>query len=176
MKDYPVCRFKNVVFAGSVVSSDFDWPSLIKNKRIEKIVNIIASADWIVAVFPKTFQTLRLQDLGSAGHDGFSLLSGESQLTCIKGSHSAGVREGLWDHIADFIVTGSMPNFKIDTLVKQNNVVRILGWTAPLIFCALIVGTFYIGFAICQSNLELPWKIVLVSIYSLIIWKIITRY
>ena len=175
LKDYPACRFKNVVFAGSVVSTDFDWNGLIQNKRIEKVVNIVASADWVVAVFPKTFQTLRLQDLGSAGHDGFRSLPVASQLKSIKGNHGAGVSEGLWDHIADFIVTGSMPNFKSDSLVKQNGIIRFMGLISPAIFCLIIIGLTSIEWNIWRSNIDATWKVFLLITYPLVVWKVITK-
>jgi pimeloyl-ACP methyl ester carboxylesterase len=175
LKDYPACKFKNVVFAGSVVSTKFDWPSLIETGRIEKIVNFIASADWVVAVFPNTFQKLRLQDLGSAGHNGFSSLSAESQLSCIQGNHGAGVGEGLWDHIADFIVTGAMPDFKSNTLVKQNGFVKLLGHISPLIFCLIIVVLISIEWIIWHSNIDTTWKIFLMLTYPVVVWKVITK-
>lgn len=35
------------------------------------MLNYVASGDWVVAFFPKAMELLGIQDIGSAGHDGF---------------------------------------------------------------------------------------------------------
>jgi len=71
--DYPAARFERVVFAGSVVRRDW-WPSFIQRNpdapRV-KLLNYVATRDWVVALFPKGVQPWRRFELGSAGHDGF---------------------------------------------------------------------------------------------------------
>ena len=71
LRDYPACRFKNILLAGSVVRTRYDWTSAIAKGQVEKVLNYVATADLVVAVFPRAIQMLRIQDLGSAGHDGF---------------------------------------------------------------------------------------------------------
>ncbi len=71
------------------------------------MLNYVASADWVVALFPKAFQTLESLDIGSGGHDGFSWLA-KHQIKYIKGGHSAALKEQLWDAIAQFIVHGDV--------------------------------------------------------------------
>jgi hypothetical protein len=71
LRDYRCCRFNRVLFAGSVVRRQYDWDRYIARGQVQEVANYVATADWVVAFFPKALQTLGIQDLGSAGHDGF---------------------------------------------------------------------------------------------------------
>jgi alpha-beta hydrolase superfamily lysophospholipase len=71
LQEYPRCRFERVVFGSSVVNRHYDWAKIAGNKQIKEVLNYVATADWVVACFPKALQTMHWQDLGSAGHDGF---------------------------------------------------------------------------------------------------------
>jgi len=66
----PAVRFENVLFAGSVVHTRYDWSSLIP-ARVARVVNYVATDDKVVAVFPQGLERLRYRDLGGAGHLGF---------------------------------------------------------------------------------------------------------
>lgn len=177
LEEYPACHFKNVVFAGSVVRQKYDWMLMITQGRIKGIINLVATADWVVAIFPKTFQTLRLQDLGSGGHDGFSNLDSKAQVRFIKGGHGAGVEEKMWDMMARFIVLGptSTPNDN-NYSGKQNSFVKILGYTAPLIFALAIFILLLIGMLIWHSLTCYPGlQSAALILYIVVIWKIITK-
>jgi hypothetical protein len=54
-----------------VVRRQYDWDRYIARGQVQEVANYVATADWVVAFFPKALQTLGIQDLGSAGHDGF---------------------------------------------------------------------------------------------------------
>jgi hypothetical protein len=67
-----------VVFVGSVVRSNYPWNMVLPDRsenrpgQVDKILNYVATEDWVVAVLAKAFQTLdALFDIGSAGYDGF---------------------------------------------------------------------------------------------------------
>ena len=122
---YPDVKFKRVMFAGSVVRHDFGWASLAD--RATSVLNLVATRDAVVALFPNAFRhsILSIFDLGGAGHTGFDLSVEKSigihpdfqqemidEFPFVKGGHSAGRAEGLWDSIADFIVDGSRPDSK----------------------------------------------------------------
>ena len=135
LKDYPAARFARILFAGSVVRSDFEWkaiaaaPSgeLCQAPRVEKVLNYVATGDWVVAAFPKAMQRFKSIDLGGAGHDGFdgaftlnkakSLEEAQAaikdkdvlQLAYVEGRHDAAIREMHWRDIASFVVTGTLP-------------------------------------------------------------------
>jgi microcin C transport system ATP-binding protein len=70
--------FGNVVFAGSVVRSDFDWRRCIRSHQVSRVLNYVATTDWVVAIFPRLLGVLRLQDLDARTAQG--RLRGEVQL------------------------------------------------------------------------------------------------
>lgn len=139
LEEYPCCRFNHVVFAGSVVSVMYDWKTKIRNYQVDRVLNFVATQDWVVAFFPKLFQFLgwKWQGLGSAGHDGFQELQevNESdylssrtiprpgynkgdgliyQVKYIQGGHGAALVENNWDTISEFVVNGIVDPRQID--------------------------------------------------------------
>jgi alpha-beta hydrolase superfamily lysophospholipase len=60
LRDYRCCRFKNVVFAGSVVHTDYDWSEFLGSQpqRVKVILNYVATSDAVVAFFPKAMELL----------------------------------------------------------------------------------------------------------------------
>lgn len=83
-------QFDKVVFAGSVVKSNYQW----SDKRVGGVLNMVANRDWVVAFFPQLFELIKVQDLGSAGHNGFSRL--ERSVTngsYADGGHGAAIQD-----------------------------------------------------------------------------------
>jgi pimeloyl-ACP methyl ester carboxylesterase len=105
LKLYPSCRFGRVVFAGSVVACGYEWNTAVNRRQVEHVLNFVATTDWVVAFFPKLFEFVPIQDLGSAGHDGFRPYpqNGITQFTFVRGGHSAAIKEELWNTIAEFV-------------------------------------------------------------------------
>lgn len=180
MEEYPACRFKHVVFAGSVVRTQYPWKKfLIEEKRVERVLNYVATADWVVAFFPKVFQIFGWQDLGSAGHDGFAAWPNQTdgalyQVKYVKGSHNAALQEKYWDEIAQFIVEGTLT----DTPVRdpQGQLIKRLSQAAPLLWLLLLLLVVTFGWFL----LKLAWPewakpLVLVS-YLALLWRIVTRF
>lgn len=177
LTDYPACRFENIVLAGSVVHSRYNWHSLIQQKRIKSIYNFVATDDWVVGIFPKTFQTLRLQDLGSGGYDGFECLDDKTQFKCIEGGHSAAIEEHVWDEIAHIAIHGT-PSRKGPLVRKERSfIMKLLGIFSPLIF---LVGFFLL----VVGGPLLIWKLVsdeylrtiFIACYVLLIYKVLTWF
>jgi pimeloyl-ACP methyl ester carboxylesterase len=116
LEDYPGAHFRNVLFAGSVVRRDYDWVALLSANRVCKVLNVVATRDWVVALFPMGLEPFRrFFDLGGAGFAGFRQarptpeISDLSEVRYVIGSHSAGLTETQWSRIADFIVDGKVP-------------------------------------------------------------------
>jgi len=116
LKDYPAACFRNVLFAGSVVRRGYDWAELLSVKRVCKVLNVLATRDWVVALFPMGLEPFRrFFDLGGAGFAGFDQARPEakvknlSEVHYVIGGHSAGLAETQWSRIADFIVDGKVP-------------------------------------------------------------------
>ena len=91
-------KFDRVVFAGSVVRSDYNW----EDKRVNGVLNLVANRDWVVAFFPQLFELIPIQDLGSAGHNGFKRV--EYNYKYADGGHGAGIQNTFWDPIAGYIL------------------------------------------------------------------------
>ncbi|HYN82317.1 MAG TPA: hypothetical protein VES88_12505 [Gemmatimonadaceae bacterium] len=141
LQDYPACHFQRVVFAGSVVSTRYDWSHMLERERVKAVLNYVATSDWVVAFFPKGFQQLRLQDLGSAGHDGFRESSqvGLSQIRFVHGNHSTAVQEANWDAIARFVVHGEVQKPESPLYGKTRSSWVVLGGLAPPVIWLIIV-------------------------------------
>ena len=177
LKDYPACKFKNVVFAGSVVRSDYKWKDLFSSRRVKAAVNFVATRDWVVAIFPKAFELLRLSDLGSGGHDGFAEVEEGMQIKYVKGGHGSAIQENLWDSIAEFILNGKVP--LLDEEISegsQNSTVVFLGNIAPLVCLALltlIIGVVIMLWIYGPDNDLL--RIAICLVYLIFVWKVLTK-
>lgn len=162
LKDYPALHFENVLFAGSVVKTDYPWKTMIDDKRVRCFQNVVASADRVVAWLPKSVDYWPRMDLGGAGFDGFDdakTCPAINELKYVKGGHSAGIAEQHWDGIARFIVDGS-PLDKADPaacakdhpwLIEQIGKIRI---TIPLLIA--IFGVL-VPFAFLFLHLSRGW-------------------
>ncbi|HEX8641271.1 MAG TPA: hypothetical protein VF704_08950 [Allosphingosinicella sp.] len=162
LADYPAARFRRIVFAGSVVRSDYDWRSPARRPapQVCALLNYVATSDLVVAIFPNGFSFSRLVDLGGAGHTGFrqfghpdasegkpTVLKGDFtsepsyEVHFVAGGHSAGIRESQWDDIARFVVRGERPRAgDEDYLGAQRPVARFLGSFPPMsLLMALLV-------------------------------------
>jgi pimeloyl-ACP methyl ester carboxylesterase len=176
LRDYPCCRFKHVVFAGSVVRTDYDWAKYLQNGRVKGILNYIATADWVVAWFPNALQMLGLQDLGGAGHKGFDS-DKLNQIRYVKGAHSAALNEDNWDAIATFVIDGTPVN-PPDTIKESEQAlwVSLPGRVAPLVWLSVALLLLWIG-AMAFPELTLDqWKKTLIFIlYLYAIYFALTR-
>ncbi|WGL16959.1 hypothetical protein PVT68_01350 [Microbulbifer bruguierae] len=176
LHDYPACRFKNVLLAGSVVRTQYNWTTVISRGQVEKILNYVATADWVVAIFPRAIQMLRLQDLGSAGHDGFIAKKNEvEQIKFVKGGHGAALNEANWDAIARFIITGSPQEPPLPIKGRaQAWLVKIPGLVAPLIWLLIASIVYFIFKAIWSLDLGESERTLLSVGLGFLIWKVVT--
>ena len=176
LKDYQSVKFKNVVLAGSVVAKNYGWTDLIGEKRIECIYNVVANNDWVVGIFPRTFQRLRIQDLGSGGYDGFKTLSNNEQFKYISGGHGAGVEESTWNELAHIIThskpSRTMPFTKIDRSLQM----RTIAFLGPILFFGALILLGYIGFLIFGWSDAEPWRFIRIVLYLALVWRVLTRF
>lgn len=186
---YPCCKFKNVVFAGSVVRVGYDWEKLLdaNQPRVKNVLNLVATSDWVVAFFPKLFQVFGWQDLGSAGHDGFKAFknsNGLFQVQYLKGQHDAGIKEEEWDFIARFVLKGTLDTEKIINSVSgRNAIVEFLG-RMPYLVWGLILLFIYFGWTLIVGLIPVSisdpetrglLKGLGLSSYVVLIWLAVTR-
>jgi hypothetical protein len=183
----PSLRFSRVLFAGSVVRRNYDWRSR-SNIQVGTVCNLVAAADFVVATFPRAFERFPIQDLGSAGHDGFRMLPAESNRRYVPGGHSAGIREEMWNDIAAFVVGGHLPMSGKATIDGQlvlsddrGRLVRLLGALSPLSWLAIIGsiigGAWWVLFAL-PGEFGLPaWQVALVFVmYAAVVKRFLTKF
>lgn len=177
LEDYPSCRFKHVVFAGSVVLTRYDWKAAIARGQVRKVLNYVATADWVVAFFPRAIQMLRWQDLGSAGHDGFDGAEpgAVEQVRFVRGGHGAALNEGNWDAIAHFVLTGQKvaPPPGIAS-TRQSLAVKLPGRVAPLLWAGILALVIMAYPAIWNLDLAEWQRTLLVAGFTWAIWKVVT--
>lgn len=182
---YPCCQFDRVVFAGSVVRTSFNWSKFLPapnqehklseaEPQVRNVLNYIATADLVVAFFPKIFQYLPFlrQDLGSAGFDGFAdnATTGKvTQVHYVLGGHGAAIKEPNWDAITEFVYSGKLLGSGAASSVfrakralpfKIVGAVPVFGWLVALIvalFGAAIIGgiTYLVMLALARGAARL---------------------
>lgn len=175
MRDYPAVSFKHVVLAGSVLRTDQDWGALLASGRVKKVLNFTASADWVVAFFPNAMQRLRWQDVGGAGHYGFSrLATGLVQLQkpnrFVVGGHSAALDEGWWSSIAEFVLDGNFTPAEMPTSRSHKWWVSIGAAVAPLVWLLIAVAICTGVWLIVEWDVREWIKTMSIVIYFAFLW------
>jgi hypothetical protein len=124
----------------------------------------------VVAVFPYGLERLRLQDLGGAGHLGFteadlssdavasptpySLGALATNIRYVLGGHSAALSSQNWDGMAEFILRGTVPKATRATERPDGTTVW-LGRLSPLAW--LLIVFVIVGFAnVLLAPLDVP--------------------
>ena len=179
LHDYPAVRFDRVLLAGSVLRSDQRWRDWLDQGRIGQLLNLTADADWVVAFFPNGLERLHLQDLGGAGHHGFSdrhpnLLS-LPQSKHLQGGHGAGVEEPAWPLIARFIAGGEVA--APEGLLSAEHV-WWTRWGASLAPAVWLLGPLLLLWGLIRllrSRLREWIKTVAVMGYLGLVWTVLTQ-
>jgi alpha-beta hydrolase superfamily lysophospholipase len=198
-------RFERVVFAGSVVSSRFKWADFTTGRngeppQVRKILNYVASQDWVVATVPKALEWIsyfgpgRHCGLGAAGHNGFSdPAEGLEQIRYIRGKHSAAIRPDTWDGMSSFLLAdtaeapGSGAAIPTPRLVARHpHWMRAVAAASPLAIpgiAILLAGIAFYLLALIDGQpssfmgLAVPdyvWAIILV-VYLWVLGRILTK-
>jgi pimeloyl-ACP methyl ester carboxylesterase len=183
LEEYAACRFKRIVFAGSVVRRNFDWTQYINAKRVDAVLNYVATDDWVVAFFPKLFELLRIQDLGTAGFDGFADQDPASlwQVCYVKGDHGAALREEHWDDIADFIVKPVTESHPLPQPLPQPEGfpqswwMRIVSQWPPLVWAIILALLTGVGWLIAWIAPNDIIRTAALLLYLKVLWEIVTR-
>ena len=161
LENYPAVRFDRIVFAGSVVRRNFNWSNYVNTadnnteqgeeniRNVSRVLNFVATSDWVVALLPKALQPWRWFDLGSAGYDGFDDASSIERVAQfqIKGGHGAAMLEENWDSLAKFIVSGSLPD-KVNSGLRaerQNTLLSYISSMSPIILPLFVFITLLFG-------------------------------
>ncbi|HEY1993446.1 MAG TPA: hypothetical protein VGG81_03510 [Edaphobacter sp.] len=175
--DYPSCSFDRIVFAGSVVRTDYEWGRHIARGRVEAVLNYVATADLIVAVLPGAWEMVNLQDLGSAGHNGFRTPHPKVfQTKFVPGGHSCAREESNWTDIAEFIVSEvPRPSPNPIAVATQDSVVVTLGRIAPLCWLFIVALLLSLGWLAFWTGGRFHHPVLAVFAYAWLIWQIVSK-
>ena len=105
LQQYRTLRIRDVYFAGSVVAQRYPWSVLVREGRVRRVRNVVATTDWVVAFFPRLYEQVAewfgraadpgALDIGAAGFRGFQdsgqPASGVRDIMFADGTHGAGV-------------------------------------------------------------------------------------
>jgi pimeloyl-ACP methyl ester carboxylesterase len=186
LQHYETLKVNRVFFAGSVVPKHYPWKKLMAEGRVEKVKNVVASGDWVVALFPKFFEqiadwwgirpTTGLLDLGAAGFRGF-LDADDAQgrvqnLQFAAGQHGTGVDVAdnrKLQAIVDYSVEGDERNLVVFEETKAQwgwlDVLSNVSWLAWVAIAALVVLSVLAAFAI-GPIVGLVFAVVLLALLS----------
>jgi hypothetical protein len=154
---YPAVRFDRIVFAGSVVRSEFPWRKLMLPPsdrpyilpQVGSVLNYVATRDWVVALLTNGSRCYPWFNLGGAGHNGFVEATPAGpvhQVQYIPGSHGVGHEEANWNDIAGFIVHSTVPPKNDPRFSKtQNNMLRWAGKASTVLFPSFLASVVGLG-------------------------------
>ena len=148
LQGYATVKVRRVFFAGSVVPKHYPWNDLMGSGRVAEVVNEVATADWVVAIFPKLHEQIADQlkitpsrgwlDLGAGGYHGFLDADGVANVTNLKywrGDHSIAVnftKDDKLDAIATYLIDGRVDELQSHTNVRTQPL--LLGLASRLAF------------------------------------------
>lgn len=174
LEQYPACRFHNVLLAGSVVNGSYNWNKLKAAGRISRIYNIAATSDWVVGIFPNALGTIGYRELGAGGYWGFKDLQDAEQIITIPGGHGAGIEEERWNDIAKFIVDDNYtPKFAMD---ERKRKVPLRPAIAVLIVACILFLIGYGAYGIIHGIADGAVRMLVLIVYVLVLWKILTKF
>jgi hypothetical protein len=149
-----------------MVRRNFEWAKYIPS-RVSRMINYVATDDWVVAIFPQGLERLRLQDVGGAGHLGF-LDPDTANIRYVKGEHSAALVPSEWQQMAEFVlgIDVSPPRRIRGVQANWCNVWR--GRLAPAILIGIVAVVLGIasGMLIALDRLAGPWGPILALFFT----------
>lgn len=185
-------NFRYMILAGSVVRINF-WETKAKSwkwkRKVERLLNIQAVDDWIVALFPGGLEVIpfigKWMDLGGLGAFGNQYLDQEYEQRAIPGGHSAGIDDDKWDLLASFVlhedprlasIDGDKsieneitknPPFKKPTKLLRNRIYKIIRPVGALLILIAVLLSFSLfilgGILLAIQKTHLPVAPVIVS-------------
>jgi pimeloyl-ACP methyl ester carboxylesterase len=185
LRQYQAMKLDRIIFAGSVVPTDYDWAQRVKDGQVNRVRNYVATSDWVVALFPRLFEYRPVKwignALGGAGHDGFDFTGVAHQTRCatppagavplfenvcyIKGQHSA-----YSERISEIVA------YILDEQPKQANTVNRPGATALwlsgvstwAVWTLLVCGVAYLGVRLVSAAPSPSWVVFALFVFLVV--------
>lgn len=151
-------RFKHIYFAGSVVRRDFPWDAV--GDRVEKVVNVRAGQDYVVACAPAFVEELGVSGLGVGGAGFFGFPERNAQPAVANfgpfdGGHGMAIGEDYWHSIASFVHSGTFdPPMKPGRPINRRQVWGRRAFLVLVVALLIALGLY----AFVQPGL-VPWAL-----------------
>lgn len=161
MQRYATLRVRRVFFAGSVMPNDYPWAGLVRQQRVKRVINVVATADWVVGWFPNLFEQmagllgLRTRghlDLGGAGFNGFRDSGVTDEVDDMKfcaGGHSTGVdvtAPAKLEAICRYVVDDDDSGLRaFGGSASQDGKVKLLSHLSPVVWVTLLAVALLVG-------------------------------
>jgi pimeloyl-ACP methyl ester carboxylesterase len=176
LAEYPAVRVDRVVLGGSVVPKGYEW----KPDQVKSVRNYVASRDWVVALFPRFFESHIVRRLGvpigSAGFNGFrwnGVGSGDIgpgrrfNNVEIFGSHSAFLKRSR--AIAEYLVSDQPRDLAVDRGAASTPVLRwISDWGVGIVWLGLLLGVILLGVRVTGAATHPGWPVFLLYLAALV--------
>ncbi len=192
LKTCPAIRFDDVVFAGSVVRRSFEWDRLLqpqpwgeRKPQVGRVLNYVATGDWVVALLPGGMEWMRLPDpdLGGAGHHGFRHPDPRVRdIFYVPGSHDAALKDHHWSEMAGFVLGDDFPSDVIERRLPHRDsdwtpILGVLGRASWLVLGAIV---FIVGMTLAWLiSLLVGWgaapAIIGLPLLTLLALRVFTR-
>ena len=173
LKKYSSVKVDHIIFAGSVVPKEYRWGELLGDDRIKSVRNYVAYDDWVVALFPRLFESWPVSvisdELGSAGFNGFTWKNAEQDqvgklkplfnINYVSGGHSAFQKHA--GPISDYLISNGNWELEGDsdrrggwTMLKW--VSDWIAWGAWILIAILVLS---IGSRIMEAAGQPGWPV-----------------
>lgn len=163
LERYATLRVRNVLFLGSVVPKHYPWGPLIESGRVVHVTNVVATSDWVVALFPRLFEQIAewqgrkpvrgFLDIGSAGFRGFEASQRDDgrveNVTYIDGGHSAALDDDRkLQAIVEYLATGEADALRVLRNARVQSwlwsTLSNVSWLVWLLLVGLFAGFGYL--------------------------------
>lgn len=159
--EYATVRFDRIALAGSVLPREFPWDQIVRSGRATAVRNDRASGDWVVAIFPRSWELLcgllpiGTPTIGGAGVLGFIQVEGSRhEVFYLRGDHGAAVCKVNHPSLFRFVL-GLDPEPVLDPtllpLVEDltPSVKFHATWSGlyPLLATALLIAGMFVAFS-----------------------------
>ncbi|HEX8985159.1 MAG TPA: alpha/beta fold hydrolase [Bryobacteraceae bacterium] len=177
---YVSCRFDRVAFIGCILHRRFGWIDRMSG-RVGRVRNYVATDDWVVAIFPSFFESVRIfpfnRDFGSAGHTGFTQVSDRFEnVRFIEGDHGAGLETRNRPALLSFLLADEPETAPLIVPAQRARTVT-LHKMCTYIWILLLAGVVALFYGATRLNgyMGYPWPVVQ-ALYVLVLIFVFFRY
>lgn len=188
MQHVRAVRFRNIMLAGSVLPSDFDWRRLFENGQIGgytaeggwrpgKVHNDRARVDVPVGILANGLRLLGYRDIGAGGYRGFEGVTA-SGVTYHRAAFPKGHGAALVDHdgypermpeIARFLVDGEVCTEPQEPASRGFSYLSRIAWFVVLVGLIVIVGLLGAGTWLLSLAIG-AWALLVLAVVLLLIY------